>query len=350
MARWVHRRVLTAEEAQARRPLTAAQRLGFVGWAFALLAVAWAAVELWPITQFSAFDSMYDDAMLVVRALGDVAIVALPAGLLLGFPGARHRNPWLFRGVLLLALLQLALPAIRALQGWVFEQVDPSLEAFGPVLAAMSLVSLGAMFVRLAATWALSDGLFDAGARPRRPVLVLIAGAVVALDLVVVGPVVLANGSGVFANGFLDVVSLVLSLAVTVAWWVVVARLGVGFVVGLPPRRAWALGALAGALFITQDLVLIAWSLAGQLWQVSLGLDPVAAIVGSAVWVLLFVALAMGLGRGTSRPAGERRRLPRYELGRPAAAAEPIATEPIATEPIAAEPIAAEPAGAGVSA
>ncbi|HEY5433825.1 MAG TPA: hypothetical protein VIK13_01205, partial [Candidatus Limnocylindrales bacterium] len=110
MTHVAHRRFLTTAETQARRPLGAAQRLGPVGWVFTLLAVTWAVIELRPLTEFSAFDSLDKDALLVVRTLGEVALLALPAGLLLGFPGARRRNPWLFRGLVLLALVQLAQP------------------------------------------------------------------------------------------------------------------------------------------------------------------------------------------------------------------------------------------------
>ena len=132
MAHVAHRRLLTTAEARARRPLSAVQRLGPVGWVFTVLAVAWAVVELRPITEFSAFDSLDQDALLVVRTLGDAALLALPAGLLLGFPGARRRNPWLFRGAVLLALVQLTQPAMRALQDWLITQADPSLEGFNP--------------------------------------------------------------------------------------------------------------------------------------------------------------------------------------------------------------------------
>jgi hypothetical protein len=314
MARWAHRRVLTAAEAKARRPLKAAQRLGPVGWVFAALAALWGLVALWPITQFSAFDSLSDDALLVLRTLGDVATVALPAGLLLGFPGVRRRNPWLFRGVVLIALVHLLQPANRALQGWVLEQVDLSAGGFNPLYAAMTLVSLAIGVVYLAGVLALSDGLFDAGARPRRRVLVLIGGAAVALEVVLIAPVIAANGLSVFPNGLLDVASLLISFGISVAWYVVVARLVVGYTDGLVPRQAWALGAVAGALFLVVGLgsTLLLW--AGQLWGASIGLGLLPSVALSAVWTLLFLACALGLGRGTDRAPGDRRRLPRYEL------------------------------------
>jgi hypothetical protein len=327
MAHRAHRRVLTGAEANARRPLKTSQRLGPVGWVFAVLAAAWAAVELWPITQFSAFDSVSGDAMLVVRTLGDVAIVALPTGLLLGFPGARRRNPWLFRGVVLLALVQLLQPAIRALQGWVFEQVDPGVEGFSPLYAALTMLSLAVGVISLAAVWAVSDGLFDAGARPHRAFLFVVGGAAVVLDLALIVPYVAANGLGIFTNGVLDLVSLALSLAMAVLWYVVVARLVVGFAAGLVPRRAWALGAIAGAMFILELLASTFLLWAGQAGRVAVDLAPLLLVAASAVWILLFAAFANGLGRGPSRRAGGRRRIPGYELGRRAGpAAEGIPT------------------------
>ncbi len=276
-------------------------------------------MALRPLTEFSAFDSVDKDALLIVRTLGDVAIVALPAGLLLGFPGARRRNPWLFRGVVLLALVSLVQPALRALQGWVLDQVDPAAGGFSPLYAATAMVSMAVGIVALAAVWAVSDGLFDAGARPRRLVLALVAAAAVVLELWFVVPLIVDNGLAIFRNGILDIASLAISVAFSAAWYVVSARLVVGFTVGLVPRRAWAAGALAGALFIIGRLAMTL-----QLWAVQLSggtpvnLGPALQVASSAVWVLLLVALCLGLGRGTNRGAGERRRLPRYEVGRPA--------------------------------
>ena len=261
MARLAHRRILTQAEARARRPRKSAQRLGLTGWFFVVIAVAWAAVELWPIAQLGAFGSLYDGALLVVRTVGDVAVVALPAALLLGSPNARRRNPWLFRGVVLLALVQLGHPATRAISAWVFEQVDLETGGFSPLFAAQTMLSLALSIVSLAAVWSVSDGLFDAGARPHRAVLVVIAGAVIVLEVVFIVPVVVANGLEVFSNGALDIVSLVIGTASAVAWYMVVTRLVVGFTVGLVPRRAWALGALAGVLLVVETLAttLLLW-------------------------------------------------------------------------------------------
>ena len=318
MTRVAHRRFLTPAEAKARRPLGPAQRLGPVGWVFTVLAVTWAVVELRPLTEYTAFRSVSDVALLVVRTLGDVALLALPAGLLLGFPGARRRNPWLFRGLVIISLVQLAQPALRAFQGWVFEQEGPSPYArFDPLYAAMVLVSLVIAVLALAGAWALSNGLFDAGARPRRTVIVLIVAAVVALELVFLAPVVATNGLAVFRTGILDVVSLAVSVASYAVWVVVGARLVVGSAAGLVPRRAWALGALAGALLILEQPAFILFAWASQLTEADLGPAPLIAAMVSSVWVLLFLALALGLGRGTNRGAGDRRRIPRYRLSRP---------------------------------
>jgi len=287
MARVVQRRFLAPAEAKARRPVGPAQRLGPVGWVFAVLAVGWAVVALRPLTEFSAFDSVDKDALLIVQTLGDVAILALPAGLLLGFPGARRRNPWLFRGVVLIALVSLVQPALRALQTWVLDQVDLSAGGFSPLYAATAMVSLAIGIVSLAAVWAVS---------------------------------VVDNGLAIFRNGILDIASFAISVAFYAAWYVVAARLVVGFTLGLVPRRAWAVGALAGALFIIGSLATTLQVWAGQFWGASLSFGPALQVASSSVWVLLLAALALGLGRGTNRRAGERRRLPRYQLGRPAAA------------------------------
>ena len=322
MTHVAHRRFLTAAESQARRPRSAAQRMGTVGWTFAALAAVWAVVELWPLTQFSAFDSLDQDALLVVRTLGDAALLALPAGLLLGFPGARRRNRWLYRGLVLLALVQLARPAQRALQSWVLEREGPGMfeGVFSPLYEATVLVSLAIGVASLAGVWALSDGLFDAGARPRRPVLVVLAGAVVGLELALLVQLVANNGLEVFMNGLSTIASLAISIAVDAAWFVVAARLVAGFTAGLMPRRAWALGAVAGGLLIVDGLVGSVQGWTGALGAMYLSLGPVMVVTSSAVWVSLFLALALGLGRGTNRGSGERRRLRRYEVRRPGAA------------------------------
>ena len=49
----------------------------------------------------------------MLAALRPAAVVAMPAALELGVPGARRRTPWLMRGLVLLALEELARPAIR---------------------------------------------------------------------------------------------------------------------------------------------------------------------------------------------------------------------------------------------
>ena len=323
MARLKHRRVLRKAEARARRPLRIAQRLGPTGWFFSVVAVVWAVVELWPLTQVGAFGSLYDGALLVVRTLGDVAVVALPAALLLGSPNARRRNPWLFRGVVLLALVQLAQPAMRAAWSWVFDQVDLGAVGFDPLWAAQTMLAMAMSVVSLAAVWSVSDGLFDAGARPHRIVLVLIAGAAVALELMFIVPVVVANGLEIFTNGILDIVSIAIGTAGAAIWYIVVTRLMVGFAVGLVPRRAWALGALAGVLLIGETLAATVLTWSGQASGVQPDLGPLLAAAASAVWVLLFLALALGLGGGTNRRPWERRRNHGYELrrrARPAAA------------------------------
>ena len=184
-------------------------------------------------------------------------------------------------------------------------------------------MSLAIGVVSLAGAWALSDGLFDAGARPRRAALVVIAAAAVGLELVYLVPIVVANGLGVFRNGVLDLVSLAVSVALYAVWYIVGARLVIGLAAGLLPRRAWLVGAVAGALFIIESLVTTLTLAAGQLWGIPVSLGLLVPVAASAVWVLLFAALVLGLGRGTDRGAGERRRVPRYQLLRPGQPAAP---------------------------
>ena len=332
MARVAHRHVLTAAEAAALRPRSPAARLGPVGWFFAVIALLWLGNELRPLLEWGAFDRLNwgDDATLIVRTFGDAALLALPAGLLLGFPAARRRNPWLFRGVVLLALSQVVGPALRAVQTWPFEGSlwDPSAEGIDPIGIAISLLTVAAALVSLAAVWAISDGLADAGARPRRVVVWLAAIAGIGAELTFIVPYVLSNDVDLLGTMGLSLVRTAISLMVIGLWYVVATRLLVGAASGLVPRHAWAMGGIAGGLVLVQQLMGKAYGLGllGSPGDVFEAFGIAMSVASAGVWVLLFVALVLGLGRGTNRPAGERRRIPRYELVRPADAEAGAAT------------------------
>lgn len=322
MARLVQRRVLTAAEAAARKPIGPAARLGPVGLIFAAIAVLWLGNELRPLLAWGAFDQLNwgTDANLILRALGDAAMLALPAGLLLGFPSAGRRNRWLLRGVVLVALAQLARPALDAAQQWAFDGglYGPSGEATSPAGLAVTMLSVATGLLSLAGVWSTSDGLAAAGARPRRAAVIAIAAAAVGVQGAFIVRYVVNGEVNMLSSYGLDLLRIALSLAVIALWFVVAARLLVGAVAGLAPSRAWVVGGIAGGLLLAVQLASTVFQFLGSLGDFSSLVWTVMGIASSAVWVLLLAALAMGLGRDTRHAAGERWRIPHYELGHPA--------------------------------
>ncbi|MHB8893354.1 MAG: hypothetical protein ACYC65_15070 [Candidatus Limnocylindrales bacterium] len=322
MASVAHRRVLTAAEVRGRRRVSPAARLGPVGWVFAVIAVLWLGNELRPLLAWGAFDQLNwgEDATLIVRALGDAAMLALPAGLLLGFPAAGRRNRWLLRGVVLVALAQLARPALDAAQQWAFDGgfYGPSGEATSPAGLAVTMLSVATGLLSLAGVWSTSDGLAAAGARPRRAAVIAIAAAAVGVQGAFIVRYVVDGEVNMLSAYGLDLLRIALSLAVIALWFVVAARLLVGAAAGLVPSGAWVVGGIAGGLLLAVQLASTAFQFLGGLGDFSSLVWPVMSIASSAVWVLLLAALAMGLGRDTRHAAGERWRIPHYELGHPA--------------------------------
>ena len=88
-----------------------------------------------------------------------------------------------------------------------------------------------------------------------------------------------------------------------VLWYLVVARLVVGFAAGLVPRRAWALGAIAGAMFIVETLAIDGSSCGpARAGGVAVDLAPLLLVAASAVWILLFARVREGSGPGPEPP------------------------------------------------
>ena len=122
------------------------------------------------------------------------------------------------------------------------------------------LLSLGASVLGIAGAWALSDGLSDAGARPRRAIVVGVVAAGTALALYAYLPLY-----GFFTEGvvqetdkllwWLNLGGLLLGFVDIALWLMVGVRLLAGLPFGLRPRRAWVLAAVAGACVIGQRLL-----------------------------------------------------------------------------------------------
>jgi hypothetical protein len=316
MARVIHRRVLTAAEALGRRRISPMRRLGLIGWLSVAVAVVWLGNTLRPLLGWGALDqpNWFEIANFVVAALGHAALLALPAGLLFGFPAARRRNRWLFRGVTLLALMQLLGPAMGALQQWTMDAgiYDPGAPGFSATGMAITLLTVASAIVSLAAVWALSDGLAAAGARPRLIAVVAIAAAGIGAQVVFIVPYVLDNQVNLLGSYGLDLLRSCLSLGTIGLWFVVALRLLVGSVAGLVPRRAWVAAGVGGVALMAEYLANTGIMFVGGVGDLLVTVQAVLGLLSSAVWVLLLLALALGLGRDTNHAAGERWRIPRY--------------------------------------
>ncbi len=308
MASVVHRRYLSAEEARRRRPARFPATMSPVGWVSGAVAVAWTLLQLQPLTQFGALDAPRwgDDALLVIRTLGDAAVMALPAGLALGFRGARRANPWLFWGMVLLALAQLARPLFSNLASWMIDTWDPTGEGLSdpssPISIALRLVSLGIGLLAVGGALGFSVGLRDAGARPARIVVIVMAaaGALVA-GLILLPGLPFDTIDWLAIGNILSLLSIALSLLAIALWFVISARLAVGWATRLSPRRAWVFGGAAGALLLVARLGQTLLSLVGgssDLVDMFQATGTAVVVIWSISWLLLLAALALGLGRG----------------------------------------------------
>jgi hypothetical protein len=317
----VHRRLAPSTgPAAPRGPGASLDSITWVGWLFALGGFAWLVYSLRPLLQIGDIGT-WDWAVvgdLVLRSLRDAAIVAMPFALELGVPGARRRTPWLMRGLVLLALDQLSKPVLGYAREFAITELDPGGNPFlydTPLAVSLGLLTLATNLLTIGGAWALSDGLADAGSRPspRRVASVVVVGT--AISVIAYLPV-----SGFFGEGaipgdqpafWLNLVGLLMGLVEIALWFAVGARLAAGHTFRLRPRRAWLLGAIAGAMILVARFAypLLLMSRI-QSFELSLAL----AVGTSFGWIVLFVAFAAGLGRGRERREARPRRLRLYVL------------------------------------
>lgn len=322
MATIINRRLAPAPgPAPARGPGAAFSSLTLVGWVSAVAAVLYLVIALRPILDLGG-PTLWDWGEVgnrVLAAIRPAAVVGMPAALELGVPGARRRTPWLMRGLVLLALEELARPAIRTAQQFLFDQAGSDALASSldsPLGLALSLVSIAATLLAVGGAWALSDGLADAGARPRRTIL-----AVVVTVGMVVSVFAYLPAYGYFIEGatfdftlprtWFTAVGVALGFVEIWLWLVIGARLVAGSVFRLRPRRAWILGAIAG---VTILVVRLGYPLLFITQPDVPGLAEIAGVVASMPWIVLFLAFATGLGRGRERREERPRRLRLYVL------------------------------------
>jgi len=316
LATIVHRRPAPATRpAPARGPGASLDALTWVGWASGLAAFGFLVFGLRPLTELGdpRFWDWSQVGLTVLESVRSATVVLLPAALEWGVPGARRRTPWLMRGVVLLAVEQLARPVLEVAREQYFERVPVAAVVYfdTPVGLALVLVSLGISVLGIAGAWALSDGLSDAGARPRRAIVVGVVAVGTALALYVYLPLY-----GFFTEGvvqevdrllwWLNLGGLLLGFVDIALWLMVGVRLLAGLPFGLRPRRAWVLAAAAGACVIGLRL------LASLLPLVDLAASELGwglRLVTDASWVLLLLAFAAGLGRGRERREERPRRM-----------------------------------------
>jgi hypothetical protein len=317
----VHRRYARdAGPSATRGPGAGLDALTWVGWVSAAAAFGFVVFGLRSLLDLGDFRfwDWNQVATTVLTTLRDAAFVVLPAALELGVPGARRRTPWLMRGAVLLALEQVSRPALDAVRDQYFTLVPDAFDlGFDtPAGLALMLVGLAVTLVGIAGAWALSDGLADAGARPRRWVLTGAVAAGLAVSLYAYLPVY-----GFFTEGavfeiekplwWVNLAGLVLGFVDLALWLVVSVRLASGPVLRLRPRRAWLIGAAAGLGVLVLRFALPVIFVWGPSSPDLVWLLP---FVSAGPWILLAVAFAAGLGRGRERREERPRRLRLFVL------------------------------------
>ncbi len=314
MATIIHRRLVSPRRDQVPRgPLAGLgdrlSSLTFLGFLSAIAAVTWFLLQVTPLLAVDALSEArrWSTVATVLNALGEAATIGLLAALELGVPGARRRTPSLRRGLVLLALAQLSRPVLGALQDLVV-QVQPDFQPYDyqqPLALAFGLVTLATGLFWVGGAWSLSDGLSDAGARPRRRVIAAVAAAGVIAALATILPYLdQVFGDSAVLN-VLNLVSLGISLVLTALWLMVATRLVSGVRSRLAPRRAWVLAAGSGAGFLVvrfgYPLYQVILGRAGQNGQRIPFVGEALLVADVLSWVLLFLAFAAGLGRGRER-------------------------------------------------
>lgn len=311
MAQLVSRRVA------ARRGRPEPQGLGSilacmtpVGWLSVLAAVGIVVVDLRPLVESGVIGTApwTSIARLLAGAVADAAMVLLPAALLIGFPGVWRRNRWLYRGAVLLAGAQVARALLDVVQAWILEALAPgSGGAVDPSTLqglAFVMLALGILLASVAGAWSFSDGLSDAGARPSRVLLAVVAIGLVGEMVLAYWPLLTTSVDLAQVPGWLNLVGFSMWMALIALYGVLAVRLMAGPFLALVPRAAWVAGALGGLALVAEQILsaLGVWlssspEQAGLVAQISL----VVVVLRFAAWPLLMVAALLGLGRGTRR-------------------------------------------------
>jgi hypothetical protein len=298
MARIVHRHRLPS-----LAPAPGIRRLPARGRLFLALAAVAAAVELWPAvnaTWLGVTDVLGEFASVLPTAFRNAAVVGLPAAVVWAQPRARRVNPWLWKGAVIVAVVQLArYPADRFTRALIEAANVGEPGAAVPAFALASVVGLLLAFLTTLGIWALSEGLMDAGARLAKAVIAGLGLAVVGIVVVAFGPSVMAaiqeGGDPLLA---VNLASVLVNALYLFSLALLAGRSVAGAIGRLDPRLAWRLGAVAAVSLAVVPVVSLGLTILGSASQTALPEVLFTALRLSVFlgWPLLAVAFASGMG------------------------------------------------------
>jgi hypothetical protein len=304
---------------EPKAPDAALDRLSWLGWVSAAVALGWLVIQLRPLLDAGALAdaSRLATFVAVVGAVAGAAALALPAGLELGARSAWQRVPWLYRAAILLAVAQVASIVLQQARQRFLGDLDVT-DLTQPVVIAYAVASLAPPIAAIGGLWALSDALWDIGTRAR-------PAAIRGIGLVIAWIVFLTYVPylGQLFSTDAPVLSVLnaLRLVIAVGLLAITAMTGVHLISAsqsrLAPHRAWAVAGLAGASYFFGALGRTLTQI--QLSQ-ELGLPLAYAVfvIESAAPVLLLVAFALGIARAGAVREPRRRLIARWVRYSPA--------------------------------
>jgi hypothetical protein len=266
-----------------------------------VLGIGVALVELWPVANawwIGATEWWADIPGLLPVAARAAAMLMLPAAVAWATPDVARRNAWLWKGALIVAVVQLLRYPADALTGWLYSTVPGGLDPSDPMA---TVVGLGIALVLAAGSvlgiWALGEGLKDAGGRSQLAVVIALVVAL-AFGMLLGIPTVMAG-----VEPGLDMVTATLSLVLNVLFLFVegllAGRAVAGALAHARPTGAWRAGGVGGVvLWLLPTLSLVTLLVNSFLLADSAPLAiPYLGVATYFGWPLFAVALAMGMGR-----------------------------------------------------
>jgi hypothetical protein len=278
------------------------RRLPPVGFAFLGLAAVAAVIELWPIVNaiwIGATTWPGEVPRLLPQVARAAGMVVLPAAVAWASPTRYRTNGWLWKGALIVAIVQLLRYAVDfardAVLNWLIEggaSIDdpaPMLINIGIGLALASLAVLG--------VWALGEGIKDAGGQSRVAVAVSVVASI-ALGLLLVVPAFM-GGVTLGIELIPDLLSVAINMLFVLANGLLAGRAIAGVIRGLRPVGAWRGGAIgATVVFLVPVLSLGVLLVNSYLLDSADGIAiPFLGVASWFGWPLVALSLAAGMGR-----------------------------------------------------